>query len=159
MTIDRWILVIAWLLSLSGMAFAIPRGKFRHAVILFFFTQMITWSLSLIFVQAGMVTNPVREFNVATRANFTFNFLMYPTISTLFGVYYPDQASKWGQFLYQFIIIGGTASAIWALSQYTRLMGHPKFTWFTAAMVLLFSMNAGRRYTQWFFSRPAGKGA
>lgn len=158
MTLERGVLAVSWLLSIYGLTFGIPRSKVREGVILFFFTQMITWSLSLLFVEIGMIANPVREFSLATRTNFTLNFVFYPTVSTLFGIHYPSTASKHKQFLYQLLIIGGLATGIRMLALHSMLMEHPKFNWLTGAMVLLFGMNAARKYTQWFFNRLSAKG-
>lgn len=156
---DRIILGVSLLLSVYGLLFFIPSHKLKEAVILFFFTQLLTWSFSLIFVELGMISNPVREFTRATGANFTFNFVVYPTVSTLFGIYYPYHKNKWKQFVYQMVVIGGLATIIWMVAIWTELIEYPKFTWVTGAMVLLLGLNSSRKYCLWFFGAGGKKGA
>ncbi|MDF2926468.1 MAG: hypothetical protein K0R57_5382 [Paenibacillaceae bacterium] len=158
MTTERLILVVSWLLCLGVLAFGIPAGKRREAMIVFFFSQIITWTLSLVFVQLGMISNPVREFEKATRANFTFNFLLYPTVSMMFSMYYPSKSSKLKQFLYQLAIIGVVSLSMQYVEVYTELMEFNHFNWFIGGLVLLFGVNASRKYAQWYFNHLPDKG-
>lgn len=158
MTVERWVLAAAWLISISSLLFGIPRTKRREAAILFLFTQLIAWSCSLVFVELGMVVNPVREFPRAARSNFTFNFVLYPTVSTLFGIHYPLNASKLRQLVYQVFSIGLLIFGMRLVSTYTGLIIFVKYSWFIAGLVAFLAFNASRKYAQWFFGYMPGKG-
>lgn len=158
MTLERWILLAAWVLCALIMLFAVPKHRFREALLLLFSNQVITWSLSLLFVEAGMIENPVREFPIATRANFTFNFVLYPTLSMLFGLYYPLRGSRGKQLLYQAGIITGIASCLTGVVLYTQLIEFPRFNWLLGCLVLLFGFNGSRKFVLWYLKGLPQKG-
>lgn len=151
MTLERGVLVAAWLISFAIVLFLVPRNRLKEGCILFLSAQVITWPVGLLLVELGFMAHPVREFSVATRSNFTFNYLFYPIISMLANLYYPVDGSKWKQAGYQIAAVGGLSGLMQLVRIYTSLIDHVKFNWLLSFLLMLFAFNATRKYTTWYF--------
>ena len=151
MTLERGILTAAWLISFTIFIFLVPRNRVKEACILFLSAQVITWPAGLLLVELDFMTNPVREFPVATRSNFTFNYLFYPVISMLANLYYPLHASKWKQAAYQLVAVGGLSGLMQLVRLYTQLIDHPKFNWLLSFLIMFLAFNVTRKYAAWYF--------
>ena len=150
MTIDRWILTAVWVLCIPAMMLIIPRKRWREAALLFVFNQSITWMLSLIQVEAGFAVNPVREFPRAVASNFTFNFILYPTVAVFFAFYYPK--SGWlRKFLYVAAFVGSLWLFVWLVVHYTQLVRLTRFPWWAVILVFTAGFYATRKYYEWYF--------
>lgn len=153
MTLERTILAAVYLVSIAIIIFLVPRNRWKEGVVLFMSAQVITWPAGLLLVELGFMEHPVREFPIATRANFTFNFLFYPIVSMLANLYYPVQGSKWKQLAYQLAAVGGLSGLMQLVQRYTRLIDHIKFNWLLSFLVMLLAFNVTRKYADWFFRR------
>jgi hypothetical protein len=151
MTLERGILAAAWLISFAIFIFLVPRNRVKEAVILFLSAQVITWPAGLLLVELDFMTHPVREFPVATRSNFTFNYLFYPVISMLANLYYPFHASKWKQAAYQLAAVGGLSGLMQLVRSYTQLIDHVKFNWLLSFLIMFLAFNVTRKYAVWYF--------
>lgn len=72
---------------------AIPRNRVREAIAAFLFFQMLTWLFSISLTFAGLLDAPVRFFKEATDINFTMEYMVFPTIGTIFQLRFPSQAN------------------------------------------------------------------
>lgn len=151
MTLERGILIAAWLVSFAIGVFMVPRNRLKEGCILFLSAQVITWPAGLLLVELGFMTHPVREFPIATRANFTFNYWVYPMVSMATNLYYPTLASKWKQTAYQIATVGGLSGLMQLVNAYTDLTHHVKFNWLLSFLIMLFALNITRKYTEWYF--------
>lgn len=162
MLLERGVLAAAWLISFAIFAFLVPRNRVKEACILFLSAQVITWPAGLLLVELGFISNPVREFPVATRSNFTFNYLLYPVVSMAANLYYPANAAKWKRGAYQLAAVGGLSGLMQLVELYTRLIDHLKFNWLLSFLMMLFAFNATRLYAVWYFrglKRSGGGGS
>ncbi|RAU91987.1 CBO0543 family protein [Paenibacillus sp. YN15] len=151
MTLERGILVAFWLICFAIGMFLVPRNRLKEGCILFLSAQVITWPVGLLLVELGLITHPVREFPIATRANFTLNYLLYPMVSMAVLLYYPTFAPKWKRAVYQVVTVGGLSGLMQLVDAYTDLIHHVKFNWLLSFLIMLFALNATRTYTAWYF--------
>ncbi|MNE76043.1 hypothetical protein D3C80_1722550 [compost metagenome] len=123
----------------------------KEAFILFMSAQVITWPAGLLLVELDFMTNPVREFPIATRSNFTFNYMFYPIVSMAANLYYPVNASKWKQAVYQIAAVGGLSGLMQLVSIHTLLIDHVMFNWLLSFLIMFLAFNATRKYAVWYF--------
>ncbi|MBD0382524.1 CBO0543 family protein [Paenibacillus sedimenti] len=158
MTIERAILILIWLVAVILIPVAIPKDRTREAIVVFFANQMITWILSVLFVEMGWFENPVREFPKAAGTNFTDNYLLYPLTSTLFYLYYPREKSLLIRVLYQASYIVVACIYMQTIETYTDLLEFVHFNIFYNGIVLFLCVNAVRFYGHWFFKKHQKEG-
>ncbi|MDF2935296.1 MAG: hypothetical protein K0Q90_669 [Paenibacillaceae bacterium] len=151
MTLERGVLVAAWLVSFAVILLAVPRNRLKEAFILFMSAQVITWPAGLLLVELDFMTHPVREFPIATRSNFTFNYFFYPMVSMAANLYYPVNASKWKQTVYQIVAVGGLSGVMQLVRIHTFLIDHVKFNWLLSFLIMFLAFNATRKYAEWYF--------
>jgi len=61
----------------------VPKNKIREASVIFCFKQLITWLLGLFVAEFNLIEYPVRLFANATKASFTFEYFVYPSICVI----------------------------------------------------------------------------
>lgn len=157
MAMERVILIIVWIVCLIIIPIKIPKHRTREAVLLFLFTQMITWIMSLLLVECQAIENPVREFPAASGSNFTNNYLFFPLLSTLFALYYPSQKSGVIRFFYHLRVVLFLAIYLMLISSYTEILKYVHFNIVLHVVLLWLVLNAVRRYAEWFFQRKIQK--
>ncbi|MFD0694489.1 CBO0543 family protein [Paenibacillus sp. GCM10027628] len=158
MTFERVILIIVWGIGLILIPLTIPKDRMREAALVFLANQMITWTLSVLFVEMGLFENPVREFPKAAGINFTNNYLLYPLSSTLFYLYYPKEKSPIIKVLYQACYVAVACIYVQAIATYTNLFKYVHFNAFYNGLVFFLGINAARFYGYWFFKKSHGEG-
>lgn len=89
MSLERMILIITWVSIVLLLLLLVPKDKRRDAFFIFLTGQVISWSVSHIFVELQWLENPIREFNKASGSNFTFNYALYPTFHVIYCLYFP----------------------------------------------------------------------
>ncbi|GFZ81249.1 hypothetical protein GCM10008018_28610 [Paenibacillus marchantiophytorum] len=158
MSVERAILILAWVICMTLMPILVPKNRIRQAVLLFLSTQLITWVLSVMFVEWGFYENPIREFPAASGSNFTNNYLLFPFISTMFSLYYPNSKSSVLKWLFQarFVIAIGTYCAL--ISKYSNLLEYRHFNVYFHMLVIWAVLNITRKYEGWFFSKEGSSG-
>ncbi|MDD9270981.1 CBO0543 family protein [Paenibacillus sp. GCM10023248] len=157
MTVERVVLIAVWAVCLLLIPLMIPRHRIREAVLLFLFTQMITWVMSLLFVEWRFIENPIREFPAATQSNFTNNYLLLPLLSTLFSIYYPAQKPASVRFLYHLRIVLAIGVYLAFVSSYTEILNYVHFNIYAHILVVWLVINAVRSYASYFFKKEIRK--
>lgn len=89
-TIETVIEASSWVIMILLLCIYVPKEKIRHAQIAFLAQQVITWAFGFAVVEMRLIEYPVRFFEYATRTSFTFEYFVYPSISVLFVLYYPN---------------------------------------------------------------------
>ncbi|PZD95405.1 hypothetical protein DNH61_12775 [Paenibacillus sambharensis] len=159
-TTDRVVLTVVWSLVVGSFLFLVPGSKRRESLIVFFSCQMLTWSLSLLFVEFGLLTNPVREFQEATQTNFTFNYAFFPMIAVFYNLYFPERAGRMLKLAYMALVPMIATVCTLLAEHYTNLIHYKHFHWYMNWFVFAAGFYAMRRYAIWFFygSSPSRKG-
>jgi hypothetical protein len=150
MSIEILILLLVWILTI-GLLFLIPKEKYRLAVTSFLFKQMLTWILGLIVVEFGLITYPVHEFASANRTSFTYEYFVYPTICSLFNVFFPNHQSK--VFKLGYFVVFCTIMTILELliEIHTNLIKYIHWTWYWTWLSLFATFFMNRTFCVWFF--------
>ncbi len=104
MRLETIILVLAWIITIAVLLFTVPKNKLREAILIFFFKQLITWVAGLAVAQLRLIEYPVRSFPYATRASFDFEYFIYPAVTVVFNLKYPEEKNWFRQFLHYFNI-------------------------------------------------------
>ncbi|UOQ91448.1 hypothetical protein MUO14_12715 [Halobacillus shinanisalinarum] len=153
MTMEQIILVLAWVISISILLIFIPKDKIRNAIVAFQFKQVLTWLFGLAVVQMRMIEYPVRLFDYASRASFTFEFLAYPAICAIFNVHYPEGKSKIAQFGYYALYTSVITVTEVILERYTNLIVYIHWSWYWTWITLFTTFFLSHLFYKWFFRK------
>jgi len=108
----------------------VPKNKIREASVIFCFKQLITWLLGLFVAEFNLIEYPVRLFANATKASFTFEYFVYPSICVIFNLYYPERKSLFKRILYYFIYTAAITVFEVILEKYTQNIKYINWTWY-----------------------------
>ncbi|WP_428908313.1 CBO0543 family protein [Niallia sp. Krafla_26] len=130
----------------------VPRKRFREENIIFLFKQLITFLFGLLAVERKFLEYPSRVFFRRTlRSSFTFEYFIYPTICTLFNLYYPEKRGYFVKFLYYFVHTAPIAAFEVFAKKYTNIIRYKNgWTWYWSFITLWISNYISRIYHQWF---------
>ena len=152
MLVERIILFLFWVITLSTWFFFIPKNKKRQAHIAFLFMQIITWLFGLLTVHLELIEYPVRLFHRASESSFTFEYFVYPTIAALFNLHFPNKRKFLGTVLYYIYFSGGITLFEFTLERNTDLIHYHGWTWSWSFITLTLTLLASRIYYKWFFN-------
>lgn len=142
-------IIIVFLLLLKF----VPRYKIREANQIFLFKQFLTWILGLAVAEYKLIEYPVRFFAYATRASFTFEYLVYPAICVLFNLHYPERKSPANQLLYYVIYSSAIAITEAVLERYTNVIVYINWHWYYTWISIFATFFISRLYYRWFFKK------
>lgn len=151
-------IVIEWTaIGVSALLLLIfvPRNRSREAHISFLFKQLITFLFGLLAVEKNFLVYPTRVlFRKTLKSSFSFEYFIYPTLCTLFNLYYPEKKSKFIKFLYYLIHTGPIAAfEVFAL-KYTNIIRYKNgWTWYWSFITLWFTYYISRIYHKWYMKR------
>ncbi|MCX7749769.1 MAG: hypothetical protein N2645_23200 [Clostridia bacterium] len=153
MTIERFILIAVSVISVASF-FYIPKDKIRLALISFTVINATSWSAVLYLTQKGALEYPVREFVIATRANFIPQFLFFPTVAAWFILLYPKDSGFIRKVIHYFIFVSIPIWFIYFIATYTDLenflKGSGKSQVFRMYKSFLFQFALTHLYVKWF---------
>lgn len=148
---DRWVLLIVWVVCLPALFLGVASVRWREMAFVFLCNQSYTWTMSLLLVESGHVSNPVREFARASGCNFTFNFILYPTVAVFYCLYAPK--GTWRNALHLGLYVAGLALFMWAMGEYTRLVDMRHMGWPLRLFVVGSGLITVRIGHMWYFGR------
>jgi hypothetical protein len=139
-------------LSIFILLVFVKRNQIRIAVFAFLLSQLFSWLLTILYVQFGLLTNPVRLFPHATESNFLFAFIFHPSVFVVYFFHYPYKSKKRIRILYTASLSVLPIMTPLLASLMTELVAfkYPLFavgTYFLT--VFLFSIS--RLYIDWFY--------
>ncbi len=151
MSAEVIILVMAWILTIIMLFILVPKAQLREAQVIFFFKQLITCFIGLLVAQYGLIEYPVREFSRATKASFSFEFFVYPSICVIFNLHYPVAKTPIRQFMHYFYYC--TAITVFEVfcEKYTMVIQYIHWTWYITWITLFITFYISRKYYVWFF--------
>jgi hypothetical protein len=148
---DYTIIAVQWIIMIVLLIVLIPGNKIRHAIVAFFFKQLITWVTGLSVVELGLIEYPVRLFPYANRTSFTFEYFIYPAICAIFNVHYPENKNKLGQFMYYFYFCSALTAVEVIFEKNTNILKYIHWTWYITWITLFMTFYLTRKFYVWFF--------
>ncbi len=123
---DFFILTAITAGSLASI-FYIPKDKYRVALVSLLVYQTITWSTSLVLVQLGLYSFPIREFPRATQGSFLHLFVFYPALYAWFILLFPDGATLIKRISHYLIFVSVLVWFEYYMVAYTNLKRFHKY--------------------------------
>lgn len=157
MSRDCIIIASAWGITIILLFLFVPRNKIRHAILIFFFKQFITWILGLSVTELRLVEYPVRLFPCSTKTSFDFEYFIYPAICVLFNLHYPEKKNSLAQFRhYSYFCTIMTAIEV-ILEKYTDIIEYLHWTWYVTWITLFITFYMSRKFYVWYFKPEANQ--
>lgn len=153
MTLDWIILFSIWAVTLLLLFICIPRKKIREAHVVFLFKQVLTWLFGLLVVEVAFIEYPVRVFQVATKSSFSFEYFIYPAISVIFVLRFPEHKTKLHKMGWYLLFPTWMTILEVLIERYTNLIHYIHWTWYWTWITLLITFYISRIYYLWFFRK------
>ncbi|GAA0343356.1 hypothetical protein GCM10008967_37250 [Bacillus carboniphilus] len=122
MNFDYYVLTGIWIVFPIILWKAVPRNRIREAIAAFLFFQMLTWLFSISLTFAGLLEAPVRFFKKATDINFTMEYMVFPTIGTIFQLRFPSQANYIKRVIHYLCYVGIILAFMFLVGTFTNIM-------------------------------------
>ncbi|WP_240689264.1 CBO0543 family protein [Ammoniphilus sp. YIM 78166] len=129
----------------------VPKEKIRQAHVAFLIMQAFTWFIGFLVVELKMIEYPIRFFDYASRASFTFEYFVYPAICVIFNLHYPEAASLLKKVLYYLSYIVTLTIIEIGLEKYTLLITYISWDWRWTFISTALTLFLSRKYLKWFF--------
>ena len=123
----------------------------KEAQLIFFIKQFMTWILGLITAELRLIEYPVRIFDYAAKTSFTFEYIVYPSICVVFGLYYPEGKSFIKKLMYYFYYCTGITIVEVILEKYTDVINYINWDWYMSWISLFITFYLSRKYYKWFW--------
>lgn len=152
MLIDgRHILYFVWIVTTLSLFLLIPKSKVRLALVAFLFNQVITWPVGLFVAEMGWVEYPIRFFEKANKASFTFEYFFYPVMCVYFNVYFPDGKPLLVRAAYYTLFCSILTLAELLILQHTNLIRYIHWNAYLSWVTLCITFYITRKFCLWFF--------
>lgn len=122
------ILSLSWIIAIILFIIFVPKSKIRLALIGILVMQMLTWPLGMIAAEFDLIHYPIRFFPEATEVSFTFEYFVFPIVSTLFNLHYPN-GSLWKGLAFTSVIVTAITIAEVILEKYTNTIVYLEWHW------------------------------
>ncbi|MEK8132500.1 CBO0543 family protein [Paenibacillus filicis] len=156
MTVERWLLAGVYVVTLVAL-WVVHRQEPRTVQAVFLFQQCLSWILGLLVVEVGLLEYPVREFRIATRTSFAFEFLVFPAIACYVNMYYPRTKDPLLKFGYYAAFASGVTVPEYFIEKYTDLIAYNGWAWYWTFISVLISLMASRWFYNWFVAGEHGR--
>jgi hypothetical protein len=150
MNLNYILISIEWIGTISLLLIFIPKYKIREAYIAFSFKQILTWILGLTVAQLRLIEYPIRLFPYASKADFTFEFFMYPSLCAIFNVHYPKNKGTFGQFMYYFYYCTTMTILEVFAERYTNILKYLHWAWYITWITLFMTFYITRKFYEWY---------
>ncbi|MDF0726369.1 hypothetical protein PY093_06520 [Cytobacillus sp. S13-E01] len=149
MTVERVAQIVLWVVFPLLLYKVTPRYRIREVVAVFLFFQMLTWLFSIGLTYFDLLSAPVREFQEATKINFTFEYIVFPTFAVLFQLWYPENSGKVRQVFHYVYSVGAILLFMFVLGKTTELMTVKPDHLYRSALNFSLELLVSRRYIGW----------
>ncbi|WP_123040214.1 CBO0543 family protein [Cohnella candidum] len=159
MLTDRTVLIAVTVVTAILLVLFTPRDRIREAQLVYLFKLLITWLVGLLVSEYGLIRYPVREFPNATANNFTYEYFIYPAISIVFVLRFPERKSVWHKIGWYLLFPSWMSALEWMIEKHTQLIDYVHWSWYWTWLSLLATFYLSRLYYVWFMKRgiPAKK--
>jgi MFS family permease len=152
MNVELTLLYSIWSMTIISLIL-IPKKRRKEASMAFLFQHFITWFLGLLVVEWHLLEYPVRVLASVNKTSFTFEFFVYPVISTFFALYYPENRSLLIRLFYITIITTGLIVPEVIFEKYTDLIKYIHWEWYYSWISILLTLSLLRYFMKWFFKK------
>lgn len=149
MSVERTILIVAWILTILALLLLVPRKKFREAQLAFLVKQVITWSGATFVVEKGWIQFPVRELS-SYGSSFTYDFFVHPALCAIFIAHYPEKRSILNKVGYYALFCSGMTLIEVMVEKNTNLIKYTGWTWYWTWIGLFITFVISRLYVRWY---------
>ncbi|WP_301171892.1 CBO0543 family protein [Brevibacillus nitrificans] len=156
MTLERIILIGAWISAIFLVIFMTPRNKIREAYVIFSFKQILTWLIGFLVVEYQLLEYPVREFPYAARNSFSFEYFIYPAICVVFNLKFPENKGIIKKTLWYLFFPSWMTVLEILLEKYTDLIRYIAWHWYWSWVTLLATFFLSRLFYLWFIKKQTG---
>jgi hypothetical protein len=157
MLIERTVLITIWVITIIGVVCLVPRNKLREAQLIFLFKQLVTWVTGVLVVEYHLIQYPVREFKMAYKGSFSFEFFIYPAVCVIFNLHFPEKRSWIAKTGWYILFPTWMTILEVIIEKYTRLIHYMHWTWHWTWLTLLVTFFLTRIYYLWFFKTSSHK--
>jgi hypothetical protein len=148
---DVIIIIFGYLITITLLVVFTPKNKIRHAWVIFFFKQFMTWILGLTVSELKLIEYPVRSFSYATRSSFDFEYFIYPAFCVIFNLHYPKNKNFFGQFMY-YVYYCSVLSVIEVIvEKNTNIITYIHWAWYITWITFFITFYLSRKFYLWFF--------
>lgn len=154
---ERIILVSAWIITIIVLIIFIPKNRIREAQLIFLFKQLQTWLFGLLVANYGLIEYPMRLFQYATRADFTFEFFIYPAVCVIFNLHYPQKKSWFRQAVHYVSYTTTITLFEIVIEKYTNIINYLHWTWYLTWITICVTFWFSRLYYVWFYKHKRKK--
>lgn len=153
---DTIIIIFGWLITSTLLLIFTPKEKIRHALLIFFFKQFMTWILGLSVSELKLIEYPVRSFSYATRSSFDFEYFIYPAFCVLFNLHYPKGKNFFDKFMYYAYFCSVISAIEFIIERYTNIIKYINWEWYITWITLFATFYISRKFYIWFFKLNEG---
>ncbi|MGN7400811.1 CBO0543 family protein [Cytobacillus praedii] len=131
----------------------VPKDKIREAQLIFLFKQVLTWLFGLIVVEMGLIKYPYRLFfKKASKSSFSFEYFIYPALSVLYNLHYPEKRKLLVRILFNTLYPSLITLLEMIALKYTRLIKYEKdWSWYWSFTSMFITNYLSHLYFKWFF--------
>ena len=152
MLIDgRNLLYFAWGITILSLFLFVPKNKIHLALVAFFFKQAMTWPLGLLVADMGWIQYPIRFFENANQASFTFEFFVYPVLCVYLNIYFPVKKHLLLRMAYYIVICSVVTLLELFLLHNTNLIRYIHWNGYLTWITLFITLYIDRQFCVWFF--------
>ncbi|MFD2332574.1 CBO0543 family protein [Cohnella sp. GCM10020058] len=156
MTMERFILIGVWIITILLLRFSVPLNKIREAFVIFSFKQMLTWFFGFLVVQYKLIEYPVREFPYAARNSFSFEYFIYPALCCVFNMKFPDHKGILHKTLWYLFFPSWMTILEVLIEKHTQLIRYLHWHWYWTWITLLATFFVSRMFYLWFIKVQTG---
>lgn len=150
MSRELLVLILSWGASIFLLVWKIEKTKRREIQIVFLFAQTIGWLYVFIQTYFDNLVFPFREFPKASDMLLSLHFIIYPTFTVFFILYYPKTKVKWKIIFYWTLFIVGHQLYEFLLNRYTDIIEAKHWKWYWGMLVKFFIYIIIYRFYLWF---------
>ncbi|WP_338021150.1 CBO0543 family protein [Bacillus piscicola] len=138
----------------------VPKNKLRHAHFSFLSKQATTQLFGLIVVSLNLIEYPKRFlFKHTYKGSFSFEYFLFPVLSVMYNLYYPDHRNILVRALYNLFHTSLLTGIEQFIVTYTGLIHYKKWTWYVSFITIGISNLLSHAYYKWFFKNTSGGGS
>jgi len=150
---ETLILYTVWIVTAILLVIFINRKTLIRAQVSFLFMQVPSWLFGALVVQGRLIEYPVGFLSIAYRASFTFEFFVFPAISSIFNVHFPKEKPWFVKTIYVFSFPTVITIIEVFLEKYTELIKYLNWTWYLSFITITITLLISYCYYLWFFKK------
>ncbi|MGG1514580.1 CBO0543 family protein [Paenibacillus oryzisoli] len=150
---DNLILGACWIATAALLVILINRKNLIQAILSFLFMQVPSWLFGALVVQGGLIEYPVGFLQMVYKASFSFEFFIFPAVSAVFNVYFPQKRRWFAKLIYTLSFPTIITITEVQLEKHTHLIKYLHWSWYWSFLTLTFTLLLSYSFCLWFFKK------